>query len=65
MQKCTSVPNLGEGIKVMKTQGIYIVKVEGLSILSAETVLLFPYSWLPQNSEIDPVVQDGGGGNGR
>ena len=65
MQKCTLVPNLGEGIKVMKTQVIYIAKVEGLSILSAETVLLFPYSWLPQNSEIDPVVQDGGGGNGR
>ena len=64
MQKCTLVPNLCEGIKVMKTQGIYIAKV-GLSILSAETVLLFPYSWLPQNSEIDPVVQDGGGGNGR
>ena len=61
MQKCTSVPKVGEGIKIMKTQGIYIAKEEGVSTLSAETVVLFPYSWLPRNSEIDPVVQDGGG----
>lgn len=64
MQKCTSVPKVGEGIKIMKTQGIYIAKVEVVSTLSAETVVLFPYSWLPRNSEIDPVVQDGGGAGG-